>query len=179
MIENFIASFSVQLVLVLICCISVFVFVMLDLWAGVRKSKRQGLCSVSYGFRKTVEKTAKYYNYVLAFLIIDIIQISLLYSLNISNGYSFWIVPFAVIIGTIFIGFIETKSIFEKEEKKERKKIEESARLMMQLAEMMGSKECLKTIKDKIDVQNNNKRGDREAGADSEEDSRDTTDSSY
>jgi predicted secreted protein len=123
-------------------------FVMADLWAGVRKSKKQGKCSVSYGFRRTVEKTCKYYNYLLALIVIDAVQMALFYVLNSSNGYSFWVIPFATIAGSIFIGFIEVKSIFEKEDKKERKNIEESAVMMAKIAEMLADREALHKLKE-------------------------------
>ena len=156
--ENFIIQFKTPLILVFLCCVSVFIFVMSDLWAGVRKSKKNGKVSVSYGFRRTVEKTSKYYNYIIAFVFVDVIQIALLHSLNTSNGYSFWIAPFAVIVGTIFIGFIEIKSIFEKEDKKERKRIEESAVLMAKIAELLTSKESREKIKDIINKEENNNK---------------------
>lgn len=140
-------QFKSQIILIIILMISVLFFVMCDLWAGVRKSRTRGECSVSYGFRKTVEKTCKYYNYMLVLLGIDIIQMGLLSVLNSENGSSFWIIPILTALGACFIGFIEVKSIFEKEDKKEKSRMKEAFDTAKKIAEYLKEQEVPATVK--------------------------------
>ena len=50
----------------------VFMVVGADLWSGVRKAKRRGEVRSSYGFKRTVDKLARYYNLLIALSLIHI-----------------------------------------------------------------------------------------------------------
>lgn len=80
---------------------------------------------------------------MLIFLGIDLIQMLTLHVINHANGYSFWIIPLFTIFGAIFIGFIEVKSVFEKEEIKDRAKMKEAALFALRSAELLKDKEFL------------------------------------
>ena len=42
-----------------------------DLWAGVRKAKKAGIYRTSDGYKKTIDKMARYYNMMLQLTIMD------------------------------------------------------------------------------------------------------------
>ena len=155
--ETIIMKYKLQIILIIVLMVSVLFFVMCDLWAGVRKSKKRGECSVSYGLRKTVEKTCRYYNYMLILLGIDLIQMLTLHTLNHENNYSFWIIPLFTIFGAIFIGFIEVKSVFEKEEVKDRAKMKEAALFALRSAELLKDKEFLEAALKILEKEQNSK----------------------
>lgn len=127
--------------MIFILMISVIFFVMCDLWAGLRKSRSRGEKSASYGFRKTIEKTSKYYNYMFILLGIDFIQMSLLSTLNRENDHNFWIIPILTAAGAFFIGFIEVKSVFENESEKEQQRMKDAAYSAKQIIDYINEKE--------------------------------------
>lgn len=49
----------------------VLLAIMADLWSGVRKAKKNGIARSSYGFKRTVDKIARYYNVLLALTVVD------------------------------------------------------------------------------------------------------------
>ena len=53
----------------------VLLAIMADLWSGVRKAKKNGIARSSYGFKRTVDKIARYYNVMLALTLVDVMQI--------------------------------------------------------------------------------------------------------
>ena len=50
------------------------VFIALDLWAGIRKAKKRGEKIMSNKLKRTMDKISKYYNSILAMLVVDAIQ---------------------------------------------------------------------------------------------------------
>ena len=103
----------------------VFLAVMADLWSGVRKARALGKARTSYGLRRTVEKMLKYYNLLLILSIIDCMQVVCTWYLDTYYGFTIPMVPIVTIIGAIGIGLIELKSIYEKADDKELRKITE------------------------------------------------------
>ena len=45
-----------------------------DLWAGVRKAKKAGVYRTSDGYKKTIDKMARYYNMMLPLAMMDTIE---------------------------------------------------------------------------------------------------------
>jgi len=89
-----------------------------DLWSGLRKAKKRCEIKSSYGFKKTVDKLARYYNALFALTIIDVMQMVAVWYLDTFYNYTFPIMPIVTIFGAIGIGIIEVKSIYEKAEDK-------------------------------------------------------------
>ena len=54
----------------------VLLAIMADLWSGVRKAKKNGIARSSYGFKRTIDKVARYYNVMLALTVIDVMQMT-------------------------------------------------------------------------------------------------------
>ena len=98
----------------------VLLAIMADLWSGVRKAKKNGIARSSYGFKRTIDKIARYYNVMLALTIIDAMQMSSLWYLEKYYSYHWPIFPVVTLIGAIGICLIEIKSIYEKAEDKVR-----------------------------------------------------------
>ena len=98
--------------------ILVLVAILADLWSGVRKAKRNGIARSSYGFKRTIDKIARYYNVMLALTVVDAMQMASIWYLEVYYQYHFPLFPFVTLIGAIGIGLIEIKSIYEKAEDK-------------------------------------------------------------
>jgi hypothetical protein len=110
----------------------VLLAMMADLWAGVRKAKKLGIAASSYGFKRTVDKAARYYNFMIALTVIDAMQMAAIWYLEQFYGYRFPFFPFITLLGAIGIGLIEIKSIYEKAE--DKIKIDNVAELAKQVA---------------------------------------------
>ena len=96
------------------------IFVILaDLWSGIRKAKRIKIKITSKKLRKTIDKIARYYNVLIVLTIIDILQMSAVWYLDIYYKYLIPMIPIVTILGAIGISCIEIKSIFEKAENKQ------------------------------------------------------------
>ena len=98
----------------------VLLAIMADLWSGVRKAKKNGVARSSYGFKRTIDKIARYYNVMLALTVIDAMQMGSLWYLEKYYSYHWPIFPIVTLVGAIGICLIEIKSIYEKAEDKVR-----------------------------------------------------------
>ena len=101
--------------------------ILADLWSGVRKAKQNGIVRSSYGFKRTIDKIARYYNVLLALSIVDAMQMASLWYLEKYYNYHIPIFPVITLLGAIGVCLIEIKSIYEKAEDKVR--IENAANL--------------------------------------------------
>lgn len=111
------------------------VFILLDLWSGIRKAKQRGEAITSEGWRRTVAKFNRYYNLLLALLAIDCVQLAACFFLRTYNGISAPMFPWMLTIGDLAIGAIELKSIYEKAEDKVKKEVESVGKLAASIAE--------------------------------------------
>lgn len=137
--EAILTSFKVPLLIVTFVYIAVLLFIALDLWAGIRKAKARGEYRSSYGLRKTVTKIAGYYNMLLVITVIDALQIVAITVLQV-NLPAF---PFFTLAGALFVGFIELKSIYEKNDAKQKAKVQEAAVLLSQIIEKSKDSDAL------------------------------------
>jgi hypothetical protein len=128
-ILSFASKIYPQLLILTFIYVIVLCFVVLDLWAGVRKAKQAGIYRSSSGFRRTVDKLAKYLNLLLVITLVDALQMLGLHYYNAKLP----LFPILTLIAAAFVGFIEGKSVFEKAEDKERAKISEAAKLAKEL----------------------------------------------
>lgn len=100
--------------------ILVLLAILADLWSGVRKAKRLGISRTSYGFKRTVDKVAKYYNMLLALTIVDAMQMGAFWYLDKFYEIVWPMFPFITLLGGLGTCLIEIKSIYEKAEDKVR-----------------------------------------------------------
>lgn len=105
--------------------------ILADLWSGLRKAKKNGIVRSSYGYKRTVDKIARYYNMLLALTLIDAMQMASLWYLETYYQYKIPMFPFVTLVGAFGVCLIEIKSIYEKAENKVR--IDSAAHLVSQV----------------------------------------------
>ena len=120
--------------LVLLFYTTVLSLIFCDLWAGIRKAKKRGEYRTSEGYKRTISKIAKYYNMLLALTAVDIVQISMLFYLHIGYGYDIPMLPLFTLVGTLYIAFVEIKSIREPADIKEKKQQDDFRRMVVSIA---------------------------------------------
>lgn len=111
------------------------VFIALDYWAGIRKAKKRGERIRSDKMKRTVDKVARYYNAILAMVMLDLIQIGAFIFLWRFNGWNCYTFPIFTLIGVLFIAAIEVKSIMEPADEKESREMKEVTELAKAIAE--------------------------------------------
>lgn len=109
-------------------------FIGFDFWAGIRKAKQRKEKITSDGWKRTVDKIARYYNMLLALVIVDCMQISGVWYLDNYYEYHIPIFPFITILGAMVVATIEVRSIFEKAEDKVKKQVNDVASLAAEIA---------------------------------------------
>ena len=110
-------------------------FIGLDYWAGIRKAKKQGIPIYSDKMKRTVDKLSRYYNAVLAMLVLDAIQVSGFIFLHLFNGWSCYTFPLFTIAAVGFVAAVEIKSIYEPADVKERRENQDVLALAKAIAE--------------------------------------------
>lgn len=98
-------------------------FIGFDLWAGVRKAKLRKEKITSEGWQRTVDKISRYYNMLLALIVVDGLQISGIWYLDNFYDYNMPIFPFITMLGALGVATIEIKSIFEQADEKSKKQV--------------------------------------------------------
>lgn len=156
MFKTFVDAFSGQIMILSGLYILVFLVVLLDLWAGIRKAKQRGEFRSSYGLRKTVEKLARYFNMMLVLTVIDAMQMLAVGHLNPQVSFSFPTFPFLTIIGAIFVGIIEFKSIYEKNSDKEKGKCQDAVKLFKQVAKNKEAREIISNVAEYLKTEDKN-----------------------
>lgn len=114
-------------------------FISFDFWAGVRKAKQRNERMTSNGWRRTVDKIARYYNMLLALVVIDCMQISGVWYLDNFYDYHIPIFPFITMLGAMAVAIIEVKSILEKAEDKAKKQVADIAELVGEIVKQKMS----------------------------------------
>lgn len=114
-IESFsnkdIVKLESKTITVAIAWIIVFASIGIDLIVGVRKAKKINEARTSEGFRRTVIKITQYYCALTFALFFDIL------TSTVSN------MPYATLLLAVLFVLTEAKSVFEKAEDKDRRKV--------------------------------------------------------
>ena len=100
-------------------------FIALDFWAGIRKAHQRNEPITSDGWQRTVRKLSRYYNFIFAFLVLDILQLVGLFYLNIYWEWGAVLFPWFTMISVFLVAAIEIKSISEPADAKEKKQMKE------------------------------------------------------
>lgn len=135
-----------QMTTIIILYVAVLLVVMLDLCSGLRKAHKLGQYRSSSGLRKTVDKLASYFNMLLVLTVIDFMQILSFYHLNPQLTVHVPLFPALTLIGAIFAGIIEFKSIYEKSNDKDKGRYQETARLVNEIMKMADAKKLSSLI---------------------------------
>lgn len=112
-----------------------------DLWAGVRKAKQRGEVRSSYGYKRTIDKIARYYNALLALTVVDAMQMIGIWYLDSYYTFHIPIFPLVTLIGAIGIGCIEIKSIYEKADEKIKNEYQQVAMMATEIVKAKTSPE--------------------------------------
>ena len=99
---------AIRVGIILVCWFFMVVSSIVDFWSGTTTAKALGQALMSHGFRRTVTKIGDYVRLMLFALMFDILG-SLL---------SFYIIPFATVLCTVAIIYIEGKSVVENSKRK-------------------------------------------------------------
>ncbi len=105
-------------------------FIAFDFWAGVRKARQRGEPILSDKWQRTVRKVAKYYNALLALLVVDAMQMASVGYLQLFYGWAVPLFPVVTLVGAMGVAAIEIKSIFETADEKERRDLGRVAHLV-------------------------------------------------
>lgn len=111
------------------------IFIALDYWSGIRKARKRNDPIRSDKMKRTVDKVVRYYNAILAMVVLDIIQISAFLFLHVYNGWSAYTFPLFTLIAVLFVAAIEIKSIIEPADAKESRELKEVTELAKAIAE--------------------------------------------
>ena len=119
-----------------------------DFWAGIRKAKQRGERITSEGWKRTVDKIARYYNMLLALVVVDCMQIAGIWYLDTYYDYHLPTFPFITLLGTMVVAAIEVRSIFEKAEDKVKKQVSDVSVLIGALIKSSTDAEAVKKAVD-------------------------------
>lgn len=141
------SNFTLQIAFIIICFGTILAAVFLDLNSGIRKAKKRGEFVSSYKMRRTLEKLRLYLSVTLIAVMIDIVQIFFIYIHNCqATGKIWWMLPIATGIVSLFIVFLEGKSIKEKADKKDQKDVKEGMDTLLKIAKALSSEDLSKVI---------------------------------
>lgn len=150
----------IVLFITLVILITPLFFIGFDFWAGVRKAKQRGEKIISDKWKRTTTKIARYYNMLLALMVLDAMQIMGFWYLNSFCDWSAPLFPFIVFIGATFVGAIEVKSIMEPANEKERRDMKQVAALAAEIAKNKTEpEEIAKAIADYLNLGKEGKNG--------------------
>lgn len=143
----FFQNFTLQIAFIIICFAIILISTFLDLNCGIRKAKKRGEYVSSYKMRRTLDKLRLYLSVTLIAVMIDIAQMFFVYIHNQqTKGAIWWILPVATGIVSLFIVFLEGKSIKEKAEKKDQKEVKEGLETLLKIAKALSSDDIAKLI---------------------------------
>lgn len=125
----------IALIILFICYVSVLICAICDCRSGKNKAKRNGEPVTSEGFRRTVDKLAKYYNVMIALTAIDVMQCLVIYMLNTYYTYNVPMLPLLTLLGGICMCLIEIHSIGENAADKTKKSVQEVGEFVKDIAD--------------------------------------------
>ncbi|MCQ2220006.1 MAG: phage holin family protein [Prevotella sp.] len=132
-------AISEQLIVVLFMVVGMLItpllFIALDFWAGIRKAKARKDKIRSDKMQRTIAKMSRYYNAILAMLVLDVVQIAGFVFLHVFNGWTLYTFPLFTLVSVIFVAAIEIKSILEPADAKESRELKEVSELAKAIVE--------------------------------------------
>ena len=107
--------------------------------------------------RRTLEKLRLYLSVTLIAVMIDVVQIFFIYMHNCqTTGKIWWMLPIATGLVSLFIVFLEGKSIKEKADKKGQKEAREGFEMILRIAKALSSDDIAKLIENIKNLKENN-----------------------
>lgn len=125
----------------LLMYIAILALILADLVAGVRKAKSRGDYRTSDGYKRTIDKIARYYNMTFAMSLIDVIQVSIIFFLYYFYKVDFWMIPWFTLFATGYVAWVEIHSIWEPADIKEKKQQQDYKKALLAVIEQYGGAE--------------------------------------
>lgn len=114
------SSFFAPALVLLLCYVCAVSAIVADFISGYNKSKRIGRVRRSYALRQTVPKTVGYLCMLLCTSCMDVVSVFALLAFSVPE------LPYFTMLGTLFVCFVELKSIREDFSAKERSRLEKT-----------------------------------------------------
>ncbi len=129
-------QFVVLLIFVVILLFAPIFFIGLDYWAGIRKARKRGEPLYSDKMKRTIDKLSRYYNAILAMMVVDVIQMTLFVFLFLFFGWeTAYTIPVFTLVAVGFVAAIEIKSIWEPANVKEQREMQDVVKLAKVISE--------------------------------------------
>lgn len=127
--------------IMLLMYIAILALILADLWAGVRKAKKRGEFRTSDGYKRTIDKIARYYNMTFAMSLIDVVQVAIIFFLYYFYEVDFWMIPWFTLFATGYVAWVEVHSIWEPADIKEKKQQQDYTKALLAVIEQYGGAE--------------------------------------
>ena len=125
----------------LLMYIAILALILADLWAGVRKAKKRGEYRTSDGYKRTIDKIARYYNMTFAMSLIDVVQVAIIFFLYYFYEVDIWMIPWFTLFATGYVAWVEVHSIWEPADIKEKKQQQDYTKALLAVIEQYGGAE--------------------------------------
>ncbi|GAB0154767.1 hypothetical protein CHRYSEOSP005_00270 [Chryseobacterium sp. Alg-005] len=149
-----------KLIVVGILWSAVLLAMIIDFYFGIRKAKQIGEVRSSEGYKRSVSKFNQYFGMLLyAFIFDAIVPISYFFEYPISA------IPVVSLLATVALVFTEAKSVHEKADEKQRRKVNASIFQVLELIEKKDEvfNELLENYKKQKNENNSTDNGDTPA----------------
>lgn len=145
------SAITMKLIVVGILWCAVLLAMMIDFYFGIRKARQIGEVRSSEGYKRSVSKFNQYFGMLLyAFIFDAIVPISYFFEFPISA------IPMVSLLATVALVFTEAKSVHEKADEKQRRKVNASLVSIVELLEKKDDvlKDLLSNYKKEQDENN-------------------------
>ena len=126
--------------------ITVLGLIFSDLWAGVRKAKKAGVYRTSDGYKKTIDKMARYYNMMLPLALMDTVVNGIVFYLHYFYHYDLVMLPWFSFVGAGYVAFVEITSIMEPVDVKEKKNQQDYIRALKAIVAYHDPKSIIEVL---------------------------------
>lgn len=127
--------------IMLLMYITILALILADLWSGVRKAKKRGEYRTSDGYKRTIDKIARYYNMTFAMSLIDVVQVAIIFFLYYFYEVDIWMIPWFTLFATGYVAWVEIHSIWEPADIKEKKQQKDYTKALLAVIEQYGGAE--------------------------------------
>lgn len=131
------------IVIIFVCCVLICIAAFIDMWTGIDAARTNKEKISSRSLRKTAVKITDYLRVVIFALLIDILGLF----------FPWYLMPYAVVVVTLGILFIEGRSVIENSRKKKSAAgdILDMVTNIIECATKKDAEELIRTIKDKAE----------------------------
>lgn len=116
LLEGDYSTLKIKLFIVAVMWMFVFIAIAIDLRSGYKKAKLRGEARTSYGLKRTISKVNLYYTALFFAFMLDVIIDFVITSFDNPVPP----IPFVTIIASLYLIYVEGRSVFEKAEDKEK-----------------------------------------------------------